>query len=112
MVSTKRPSVKGTNLKMEQDLYDKLHQLYYRPDFAGSLGGIQRLLREARKEIPTLKQKQVEEFLTTQDPYTLYKLSRRKFRRSRIFVRRVAQLYQAGNSSASGQFMHLSSAAC
>ncbi len=84
MISTERPFVKDTNSKMEQDLYDKLHQLYYRPDFAGSLGGIQRLLREARKEIPTLTQKQVEAFLTTQESYTLYKLPRRKFRRSRI----------------------------
>ena len=75
-------------------LYEKLKSLYYNAKFSGSLGGKNRFFREARLKIPTLKRKHVDEFLTSKDPYTLHAPVRRRFKRARIYVRGIAQLYQ------------------
>ncbi len=71
---------------------EKLREIYRKPNVG--LGGQEKLYRAAKQHLPDLNRKQVEEFLTGEESYTLHKPVRRNFERSRIFVRRIGQLWQ------------------
>ena len=87
---------------MDNQLQEKLKSLYTDPNFIGSLGGRERFYTNAKEQIPQLTRQQVKEFLTSEDPYTIHAPARRRFKRSRIFVRDIAQLYQSDLADMTG----------
>ena len=72
-----------------------LENLYLDPSKPSSLGGIDRLFREAKELIPDLKKSQVVEFLQTQTGYTQHKAIKRKFQRRQTISTDICDLYQS-----------------
>ena len=66
-----------------------MESVYHDPRAAGSFGGVDRLQWYARK-----RRKQVVDYLTGQDAYTLHKSIRRRFARRRTSSKRIADLCQ------------------
>ena len=60
-----------------------LEELYLSAAKPSSLGGINRLWKEARKQIPGLKKEDVKKLLQTQYPYTRHRPARGKFPKRR-----------------------------
>lgn len=71
---------------VQSSFEDELHELYYDPKLPSSLGGIKRIMRELKNKKKKLKRKEVEEWLSGQDTYTLHKQVKRKFPRNRVIV--------------------------
>ena len=71
-----------------------LKDLYLSASKPSSLGGIDRLLREARKQIPGIKREEVREFLETQYAYTRHKPARRKFPKRAVIAVNINDVYQ------------------
>ena len=71
-----------------------LEGLYLSAAKPSSLGGINRLWKEGRKEIPGLKREQVKDFLQTQYPYTRHKPERKKFPKRNVICTNVNDVYQ------------------
>ena len=69
-----------------------LHAIYYDPTHPGAYGGINALHCQV---IGVLNKKQVKDWLSGQDTYTLHKPIRRKFNRRRVLVGRIDQQWQA-----------------
>ena len=61
-----------------------LQRLYETVSSPHSFGGIQALLRAARKENPSISRQDVVDFLQKIDAYTLHKITRKKFLRRKI----------------------------
>ncbi len=61
-----------------------LRKLYLNPNSSSYLAGINTLYREAKKEIPSIRVKDIENFLHKQDVYTLHKPVKRRFPRNRV----------------------------
>ena len=72
-----------------------LTDLYRDPRKPGSLGGIERLYKEARKLLPTIKRSQVIEYLQSQEAYPRHKPARHKFKRRRVVSTDQLDLFQA-----------------
>ena len=66
-----------------------LEELYLSAAKPRSLGGINRLWKEARKQIPGLKREDVKEFLQTQYPYTRHRPARRKLPKRRVIATHI-----------------------
>lgn len=66
-----------------------MQDIYYDPSSTGSFGGVSRLSNVARKSVS-----QVRDWLSGEDTYTLHKPIRRNFRRRKVFVVGVDQLWQ------------------
>lgn len=81
-------------LTMDEDVEAYLKRAYYRPDGGGSLGGVDRLHRQAKEDGYDLNRKDVEKWLAIQDTYTLHKPSRRKFPRNFYFADAIDQTWQ------------------
>ena len=64
-----------------------LSRIYHDPKDPGSLGGVERLLRRARQlhALGTTRTK-VEEYLRSEQAYTLHKQARRRFTRNNTYV--------------------------
>ncbi len=77
-----------------EDLHEELEKLYLSPSKPSSLGGIDRLWKEARKTIPGLKRKQVVEFLQTQYAYTRHKAKKTKFVKRKVIAVDINDVYQ------------------
>jgi hypothetical protein len=73
----------------------KLEKLYRDPKKVSSLGGIERLFKEAKKVIPGVKREDVVNFLQTQYAYTRHKSIRKKFPRRKTVAVDVNDMYQA-----------------
>ena len=58
-----------------------LLRLYNTPDLPSSFGSIQHLLKNAKKEDPSITLEDVQEFLQGEDAYTLHKNTFEKFPR-------------------------------
>ena len=59
-----------------------LTQLYYNPKRSGSLGGVERLYRDVKKEGKyDISRAQLKKWLMRQDTYTLHKQARRHYKR-------------------------------
>ena len=71
-----------------------LKDLYLSASKPSSLGGIDRLLREARKQIPRIKREEVREFLETQYVYMRHKSARRKFPKRAVISANINDVYQ------------------
>lgn len=61
-----------------------LKKLYYSTDSPVCYAGITKLYKEAKKKLPKIKVKDVKEFLSKQETYTLHKPVRRRFPRNKI----------------------------
>ena len=66
-----------------------METVYHDPRAPGSLGSVDRLRRYARK-----RRKEVVDYLSGQDAYTLHKPTRRRFARRRTYSKGIADLYQ------------------
>ena len=71
-----------------------LEELYLSAAKPSSRGGINRLWKEARKQIPGLKREDVKEFLQTQYPYTRHRPARRKFLKRKVIATNINDVYQ------------------
>jgi transposase InsO family protein len=74
---------------------DKLRKLYYAPEGAGSYGGVDRLLREARKEGIQISREKIVEFLADEKAYSLHKPARRTYKRNKTYVSGIDAQWQA-----------------
>ena len=64
-----------------------LRKIYHDPKDPGSIGGVERLLRRARQlQAPGATRINVEEYLRSEQAYTLHKLVRRRFARNHTYV--------------------------
>ncbi|XP_072017156.1 SCAN domain-containing protein 3-like [Amphiura filiformis] len=80
---------------MDRDVDDYLKSLYYDVSGPGSLGGIERLYRKVKREGKfQLTRRDIENWLLTQDAYTLHKPSRRRFPRNIYFSDGIDQTWQ------------------
>jgi len=70
-----------------------LEDLYLSPSKPSSLGGIQRLYREAKVRIPGLKRSDVVEFLQSQFAYTQHKPARKKFKKRKVIAVNINDVY-------------------
>ena len=77
----------------EEKIHEILENLYLSPSKPSSLGGIDRLFREAKKQIPGLRRNQVKEFLQTQFAYTQHKPARKKFKRRKVIAVNINDVY-------------------
>ena len=63
-----------------------LKRLYSNVNFPGSFSGLNNFYREVKNIYPKTTLKQINEFLKTQDAYTLHKRTRKpKYRRTLVF---------------------------
>ena len=66
---------------------EALNKIYHDPTNPGSLGGVERLLQRARQlNVPGVTQKTVQEYLQSEQAYTLHKPGRRQFTRNHSYV--------------------------
>ena len=66
---------------------EALKRIYHDPNDPGSLGGVERLLRRSRQlHIPGVNKKRVQEFLQSEQVYTLHKPARRRLSRNHTYV--------------------------
>ena len=72
-----------------------LTQLYYNPKRSGSLGGVERLYRDVKKEGKyDISRAQLKKWLMKQDTYTLHKQACRHYKRNRVIVGGIDELWQ------------------
>ena len=72
-----------------------LTQLYYNPKRSGSFGGVERLYRDVKKEGKyDISRAQLKKWLMKQDTYTLHKPARRHYKRNRVIVGGIDELWQ------------------
>ena len=73
-----------------------LSQIYYNSKDPGSLCGVEWLLRRARQlHVPGLTRKTVQEYLRSEQAYTLHKPARRRFTRNHTYVAEIDAQRQA-----------------
>ncbi len=70
-----------------------LEKRYLSPSNPGSLGGVERLFKVAKQEIPGLKRSQVQEFVQTQYAYTRHKPARKKFEKRKVIAVDINDVY-------------------
>ena len=72
-----------------------LSSVYYDPKRSGGFGGVDRLYDDVKKEGKfKASRKQIKEWLMEQDAYTLHKPIQRRFRRNRVLVGGIDELWQ------------------
>lgn len=80
----------------DDDVDRALFRIYHDPNDPGSYGGIQALLRSARRQgISKLSEARVKRFLSGQSSYTLHRQVRKRFTRNRTFVSGIDDQWQA-----------------
>ena len=73
-----------------------LSRIYHDPKDSGSLGGVERLLGRARQlHAPGVTRKKVEEYLRSEQAYTLHKPARLRFTRNHTYVAGIDAQWQA-----------------
>ena len=70
-------------------------KIYYNPSNPGSFGGIDALYREAKKQIPYLKVKDVKDWLSGELVYTLHKQARQRWKRNPMMAEKPREHMQA-----------------
>ena len=83
-----------------------LKSIYSDPGKVGLFSGIDQLYRQAKKKIPNLTKHDVEEFLSSQDSYTLHRNVIRKFKTNKIISESKHQYWQADLSDMSRYASH------
>ena len=72
-----------------------LSQVYYNPKRTGGLGGVERLYRDVKKDGKyDISRAQLKKWLMKQDTYTLHKPARRHYKRNRVIVGGIDELWQ------------------
>ena len=71
-----------------------LKELYRDPKFGGSLGGRVRFYKAVKKLYPGVTQKEIDEYLKTDDGYTLHKPVKKPRTFRRVYTKRIGYLYQ------------------
>jgi len=71
-----------------------LETLYTDPAKISSLGGVERLYKEARKLLPAITRQEIQSFLQTQEAYTRHKPIHRKFKRRKVIAVDINDMYQ------------------
>ena len=72
-----------------------LTQLYYNPKRSGALGGVERLYRDVKKDGKyDISRAQLKKWLMKQDTYTLHKPARRHYKKNRVIVGGIDELWQ------------------
>ena len=72
-----------------------LTQMYYNPKRSGALGGVERLYRDVKKDGKyAISRAQLKKWLMKQDTYTLHKPARRHYKRNRVIVGGIDELWQ------------------
>ena len=72
-----------------------LAQVYYNPKRSGALGGVERLYRDVKKDGKyDISRAQLKKWLMKQDTYTLHKPARRHYKRNRVIVGGIDELWQ------------------
>ena len=72
-----------------------LTQVYYNPKRSGALGGVERLYRDVKKDGKyAISRAQIKKWLMKQDTYTLHKPARRHYKRNRVIVGGIDELWQ------------------
>jgi len=77
-----------------EQIHRRLVELYLSPSKPSSLGGVDRLWRAAKTEIPNLKKSDVKRFLEGQYAYTRLRPSRKKFKRRKVIAVDIGDVYQ------------------
>ena len=73
-----------------------LCKIYHDPKDPGSLGGVERLFLRARQlHVPGVTRKTVQEYLKSEQAYTLHKPARRRFIRNHTYVAGIDAQWQA-----------------
>ena len=71
-------------------------KIYHGPKDPGSLDGVERLLQRARQlHVPGVTRKPVDEYLQSEQAYTLHKPGRRRFIRNHTYVAGIDAQWQA-----------------
>ena len=78
----------------EKDVKNLLTKLYYNISEGGSLGSAENLFLAAKKKHPKITRRQVQDWLSMQDVYTLQKPVRKRFKRNRVIVGGIDQEWQ------------------
>ena len=74
---------------------DYLAKIYYNPKRSGGFGGVERLYNDVKKEGEySISHKQIKKWLMEQDAYTLHKPVRCHFKRNRVIVGGIDELWQ------------------
>ena len=72
-----------------------LSSVYYNPKRTGGFGGVERLYNDVKKDGKfDVSQSQIRKWLMGQDTYTLHKPARRRFKRNRVIVGGIDELWQ------------------
>ena len=72
-----------------------LSKIYHDPKDPGSLGGVERLLRRAKQlHVPGVTRKSVQEYIRSEQAYTLHKPARRRFTRNHTCVAGIDAQWQ------------------
>ena len=72
-----------------------LTHVYYNPKRSGGLGGVERLYRDVKKDGKyDISRAQLKKWLMKQDTYTLHKPARRHYKRNRVIVGGIDELWQ------------------
>ena len=71
-----------------------LSKIYYNPKNPSAFSSVDKLYKTAKIKIPSLKRKYVENWLQSQETYTLYKSIRKKFLRNPMVSRHIDQWWQ------------------
>ena len=75
---------------------EDLSKIYHDPKDPGSLGGVERLLRRARQlHVPGATRQAVQEYLKSEQAYTLHKPALRRFTRNHTYVAGIDVQWQA-----------------
>lgn len=83
----------GREAGQERTTSTELGDIFYDPGSAGSFGGVNRLYREAKQRGLKIKLKDVREWLSSQDTYTLHKPVIRKFKRNRVLAYHIDEVW-------------------
>jgi hypothetical protein len=70
-----------TNTTLNRTIINKLNQIYYQLNSSAAYSGIDKVYKEAKKYFPKLKLNDVIYYLQGQSTYTLYRPSRKRYKR-------------------------------
>ncbi len=75
--------------------YKSLKEIFYKPNDPGSFASVNAVQESAKNQGVQTSKRQVEEFLTDKDAYTLHKQYRKKYERNPIIVGGIDKQWQA-----------------
>lgn len=86
-----KTEINQVNLKKKNDLIEKS---YIKIDNPGSLGGVRKLYEQLKKKNKNIKYSDVENYISTQDEYSLHKPLKKKFARNKVLVFDIDDTWQ------------------